>query len=106
MIGMFIKKYHIAIYYDNNKFIFNIINKLKTLYKNKIVIKIYNNPNDMFKDLNISKAKNKPFDLAIFCSDDIINIKYMILKHTCPNLPVITFKNDEKLESEISKFLT
>lgn len=105
MTGLFIKKYYVAIYDENEDSINRIINALKSWYDNRIVIESYDNPNNMFRAVNMSNAKNRPFDLAIFGSDDIFKAKQMILKYTCPDLPVVSFKDEEKLHREVSKFL-
>jgi hypothetical protein len=105
MTGLFIRKYHVAIYDENEEFINRITDALKSWYDNRIVIESYNNSNHMFQAVNMSKAENRPFDLAIFSSNDISKTKQMILKHTCPNLPVVLFKNEEKLQIDASKFL-
>lgn len=103
MTGFFIKKYHVAIYDENKQFINRITKALKLWYDNRIVIETYTDPKHMFRAVNLCKAKNKPFDLAIFNSHE--QTKQMILKHTCPTLPVLLFKDEDKLQKETSQFL-
>lgn len=104
MTGLFVKKYHVAIFDEDESFIERITNALKSWYDKRIVIESYTDSSSMFKAVNMSNAKNKPFDLAIFGSNDC-KAKEMILKHTCPNLPIVTFKDETKLQKEASKFL-
>lgn len=106
MTGLFVKKYHVAIFDENKNenFIKRITNALNSWYNRRIVIEIYTDSSSMFHAVNMSNAKNKPFDLAIFGSKNS-KVKEMILKHTCPNLPVVTFKDEDKLQKETSKFL-
>jgi hypothetical protein len=105
MTGLLIKKYHVAIYEENTHLVKRITDALKSWYDNRIVIESYNNPTHMFQAVNMCRAKNKPFDLAIFGSNEYFKSKQMVLKHTCPNLPIVMFKDEEKLQKETSKFL-
>lgn len=105
MTGVFVKKYHVAIFDENEQFLKQISNSLKLWYNKRIVIETYSDPSCMFKAVNMNNAKNKPFDLAIFGSTDLTKVNRIILKHTCPDLPILMFKNDEKLQKETSKFL-
>lgn len=104
MIGAFVKKYHVIIFDENEDFIEKITNILKLWYDKRIVIESYTNSSSMFNAINMCNATNKPFDLAIFGSENS-KAKKMILKHTCPNLPTVTFNDEEKLQKETSKFL-
>lgn len=104
MTGLFVKKYHVAIFDEDESFIERISNALKSWYDRRIIIEIYTDSSSMFQAVNMCNAKNKPFDLAIFCSKNS-KAKEMILKHTCPNLPIVTFKDEAKLQKEASKFL-
>lgn len=104
MTGLFVKKYHVAIFDENENFIERITNALKSWYSSRIVIETYTDSSSMFQAVNMCNAKNRPFDLAIFGSKDS-KAKEMILKHTCPKLPIVTFKDEAKLQKEASKFL-
>jgi hypothetical protein len=104
MTGLFVKKYHVAIFDEDGSFVERITNVLKLWYNRRIVIESYTDSSSMFQAVNMCNAKNKPFDLAIFGSKDS-KAKEMVLKHTCPNLPVVTFKDEAKLQKEASKFL-
>lgn len=104
MTGLFVKKYHVAIYDEDENFIERIASALKLWYDRRIVIESYTDSSRMFQAVNMCNAKNKPFDLAIFGSNES-KVKEIILKHTCPNLPIVTFKDEAKLQKETSKFL-
>lgn len=104
MTGLFVKKYHVAIFDEDGDSIERITNALISLYENRIVIESYTNSTNMFQAVNMCNAKNRPFDLAIFGSKNA-KTKEMVLKHTCPTLPIVTFKDEKKLQKEASKFL-
>lgn len=105
MTGLFFKKYHVAIYGENENFIKRISDALRLWYNNRVVIQVYTNSKHMFDDVNICSAKNNPFDLAIFGPDELCKSKQMILKYSFPDLPTLLFKDEEELQKDTSKFL-
>lgn len=103
MTGLFVKKYHIAVYDENEEFVNKIIATLKLWYNNKIVVESYTDSTSMFEAVNTSNAINKPFDLAIFSKNEIA--EKLVLKHTCPSLPVLLCSDEKMLKLETSKLL-
>lgn len=103
MTGLLLKKYHVAVFDEDEGFVRRTIDTLKRWYKNKIVIKSYTNSHEMFEALNINSAKNSPFDLAVFNSDEVA--EKLVVKQIYPDLPVVLCKDEHMLKRESSKIL-
>lgn len=103
MTGLLLKKYHIAVFNEDEEFVQRILSSLKSWYENRIIVETYTDSYSMFEAVNTSKVKNRPFDLAIFNSDEYAG--KMVLKQTSPSLQVLLCKDEASLKKETSKIL-
>lgn len=103
MTGLFVKKYHIAVFGEDKNFVTNIMYSLKEWYSNKVVVESYTDSYKMFEAINISEMKNSPFDLAVFNMTGVA--QKMILKQTNPAVKVFLCSNGDALKKETDKIL-
>jgi len=103
MIGLFVKKYHIAILKEDESFLDKMMVALKSWYRNRVVIEGFKCPREMFEAIHISEIKHKPFDIAILSPAE--DIEKRILNKSNPKLKVVLCEDERALKSEMCKIV-
>ncbi len=103
MIGLFVKKYHIAILKRDESFLDKMIFVLKLWYRNRIVIEKFKCPRELFEAIHICEIKHKPFDIAILSPTE--DIEKRILNKSNPKLKVVLCEDERTLKSEMCKIV-
>lgn len=99
MIGLFHKRYHVAIL-ENNENIVEVINSIKHWYNDNVVIKIYHTSQSLFQGISENTLKHKPFDMAVL-SESNNKAEQLVLKRSNPDLAVVLYKNNEQYKLDL-----
>ena len=94
MIGLFNKRYHVAILDTDAENIQKVISSIKSWYHDNVVIKTYHTSQSLFEAISINNIKHKPFDMAVLSNVDN-KAEQLVLKHSNPDLRVILYTDDK-----------
>lgn len=103
MIGSVFKKYHIAVFSEDEAILNKITSSLRTWFKRKIIIKSCNDTKKMFLAVNTAKQSKYPIDLTIIGATKEEWGIDPILKKINPNMKVIKYTDDDSLKSQTTK---
>ena len=98
------KRYKIALVSSDEDFLNRITDAIKNWLSKKAIIKTYDKSDaKLFLETNINKVKNRQFDVAIVGEDKFITS--LILKRSCPELPVIVNNDLDRIMEETLRIL-